>query len=91
MRSSCLSAGSIRPPARRGRSQEYKKRVIEAINRLGQPNEVEVPAAPDPTFAQAVADWQQASGVKFENAVLLRAIAPGLRIPQVYSEKFDCP
>jgi len=53
--------------------KDRKKLVIDAINGLGPTAEQELPGAPDPAFAEAVAAWQsRAAGP--ERATLLATL-----------------
>jgi 3-hydroxymyristoyl/3-hydroxydecanoyl-(acyl carrier protein) dehydratase/1-acyl-sn-glycerol-3-phosphate acyltransferase len=57
-----------------------KQRVIDAINALGVPNELEQPLSGDPQFAGRVLAWQRRTGVSHEHATL-REVLAGLPAP----------
>lgn len=62
---------------------ERKRRVLAALNQLGPPLDQEMPAAADPDFAAAVAQWQQQSGSAEAQAVILQAL---LRAPALVTD-----
>ena len=53
---------------------ERKKMVIDAINRLGPDNAVEVPNPPDSAFEGRVQAWLSKSGGSAEHATLLEVL-----------------
>jgi 3-hydroxymyristoyl/3-hydroxydecanoyl-(acyl carrier protein) dehydratase/1-acyl-sn-glycerol-3-phosphate acyltransferase len=55
--------------------KERKEVVISAMNDLGPDLLMEMPAAPDPTFAAAVEDWMTRTGATLEDAVFFATLA----------------
>jgi 1-acyl-sn-glycerol-3-phosphate acyltransferase len=55
--------------------KERKEVVISAMNDLGPDLLMEMPAAPDPTFAAAVEDWMTRTGATLEDAVFFTTLA----------------
>ena len=54
---------------------DRKRLVIDAINALGPPNDLERPNPGDADFEARVQAWQQARGVSHEHAVLREVLA----------------
>jgi 3-hydroxymyristoyl/3-hydroxydecanoyl-(acyl carrier protein) dehydratase len=50
--------------------RDRRRRVIDAINNLGPPNEAEEPLPPDPAFAAAARAWSDSAGVDLGHTAL---------------------
>ena len=57
-----------------------KALVLDGINGLGAPNEIEEPSPGDPAFAARVTAWQKKSGISHEHATLHEVLS-GLPAP----------
>jgi 3-oxoacyl-(acyl-carrier-protein) synthase/3-hydroxymyristoyl/3-hydroxydecanoyl-(acyl carrier protein) dehydratase len=50
--------------------RDRRQRVIDAINNLGPPNDVEEPWSPEPAFAGAVRAWSESTGADLGHAAM---------------------
>jgi 3-oxoacyl-(acyl-carrier-protein) synthase/3-hydroxymyristoyl/3-hydroxydecanoyl-(acyl carrier protein) dehydratase len=50
--------------------RDRRQRVIDSINHLGPPNDVEEPRSPEPAFAAAARAWSERTGANLGHAVL---------------------
>ena len=61
-----ISPDELRPLNYRDRRQ----RVIDAINQLGPPNDIEEPLSPEPTLAASARAWSESTGANLGHAAL---------------------
>jgi len=54
--------------------RDRRHRVIDAINNLGPPNDVEEPLPPQPAFAAAARAWSESTSANLGHAVLFRIL-----------------